>query len=411
MATAKLRLDTRPKSSGLHNVKIAVYHKTEKKFFGTAIDISKGDFKQVSEAIKGNLNLRRDDKIRVKEILQGRLNEAQNICEDLGNRFSYFRFNEIYSDTKTKSDSLEFLFDEFIKLKYEKGKIGTAKSYNNAKQSFLAFSPNASITDITVSFLERYQAYMTKKQRSRTSIGIYIRSLRTIYNRAINANLVNSSDYPFGKGKYDIPAPKGRKMALEAEELLKLFEYNPESEAEQKALDFFWISYYANGMNFKDLILLRKSNFYSDEIIFKREKTKDKDPKYIHVEITDSLERLIAKNRVLTIGKDPLIFDIISEHDNLEEQNNKLRQFIKTTNKYLKRIALKLNLSIPVTTYTARHSFASVAQRQGISVGEISEALGHSNIKTTANYLNGFAREQRRNNANKTADFKSLING
>lgn len=411
MATVKLRLDTRPKSNGLHNVKIAVYHKDEKKFFGTAIDISKEDFNQVSKAIKGGLNLRRDDKIRIKDILQERLNEAQNICENLGNRFSYFRFTEIYTDTKTKSDSLEFLFEEFIQQKYKKGKIGTAKSYNNAKQSFLSFSPKATITDITVSFLENYQDYMTKKQRSRTSIGIYIRSLRTIYNRAIDANLVNSSDYPFGKGKFDIPAPNGRKMALETDELIKLLDYKAESEAEQRALDFFWISYYANGINFKDIILLRESNFVKNEIRLKREKTKHKDKRDIVISVTEPLKELIDRNRIFSLVKNPLIFDIISEQDSLEEQNKKLRQFIKTTNKYLKRIALKLNLSMDVTTYTARHSYATVALRQGITVSEISEALGHTNITTTENYLKSFPEEQRRVNAEKTANLRGMGNG
>lgn len=411
MATVKLRLDTRPKSNGLHNVKIAVYHKDQKKFFGTAIDISKADFNQINKAIKGCLNLKRDDKIRVKDILQERLNEAQNICENLGNRFSFFRFTEMYTDTKTKSDSLEFLFEEFIQQKYKKGKIGTAKSYNNAKQSFLAFSPKATITDITVSFLENYQDYMTKKQRSRTSIGIYIRSLRTIYNRAIDANLVNSSDYPFGKGKFDIPAPNGRKMALETDELIKLLDYKAESEAEQRALDFFWISYYANGINFKDIILLRENNFVKNEIRLKREKTKHKDKRDIVISVTEPLKELIDRNRIFSLVKNPLIFDIISEQDSLEEQNKKLRQFIKTTNKYLKRIALKLNLSMDVTTYTARHSYATVALRQGITVSEISEALGHTNITTTENYLKSFPEEQRRVNAEKTANLRGMGNG
>ena len=367
MATAKLRLDTRPKSNGLHNVKITVYHKAEKKFFATKIDLSKADFHQISESLKGNVNLRRDDKIRVKEILREKLDEAQKICENLGNRFSYFKFNELYTDSKGKSDSLEFLFDQFISGKKGKGKIGTAISYTNAQHSILSFSPKATITDITISFLERYKSFMESEGKSRTTVGIYMRSLRTIFNKAINSGLVDKSDYPFGKGKF--------------------------------------------GINFKDIIYLRKSNLSKDQIVFKREKVKEKDPTFIYVEITEELNKLIKRNRTHKIGKDPLLFDVISEDRSLEDQYKQLRQFIKTTNKYLKRVGEKLELSIPVSTYTARHSWATVAQRQGISVGEISEALGHASIKTTSAYLNGFAKEQRRRNAQKTADFKSLVNG
>jgi len=409
MATAKLRLDKRIKANGQYNVKIAVYHKDRKKFYATKIDLSLSDFDQIQKVLKGESRLRKDsDKVRKKDLLEERLHEAQSICENLGNRFSYFKFNELYTDSKDKADSLEVLFDQYISDKKSKGKIGTAVSYNNAKQSILSYSPNASINDVTISFLEKYKSYMETSGKSRTTIGIYLRSLRAIYNEAVRHSLVNEVDYPFGKGKFTIPAPKGRKMALEAEELVKLWEYEPISEAEKRARDFFWISYYANGINFKDLILLRESNLLRGEIVFKREKIKDSDPKLIHVEVTEELEALINSNRVRRIGKDPLVFDIIDESDSLEDQNKKLRQFIKTTNKYLKRIGENLELSIPITTYTARHSYASVAQRQGISIGEISEALGHSSIKTTSTYLNGFAKEQRRRNARKTADFKSL---
>ncbi|NVK82845.1 MAG: site-specific integrase [Cytophagia bacterium] len=411
MATAKLRLDTRPKNNGLHNVKVAVYHKSDKKFFGTTIDISKADFNQVNEAIKGNINLRKDDKIRVKDILKERIEEAQAICEKLGNRFSFNSFTELYTDTRVKNDSLEYLFDLLIESKYKADKVGTAKSYNNAKQSLLKFSPKATIQDVTTSYLEKYERYMKSKSKSRSSIGIYLRALRAVYNQAIQNNLVDSSDYPFGKGKYQIPAPKGRKIALEAEELLKLSEYQPISEAEEKALDFFWISYYANGINFKDIVLLKQSNIFKGQISFIREKTKDSDPQIIHVEITERLAELLAKYRKYNISEDTFIFDIVSENDDLITQNNKLRQFIKTTNKYLKRISKKLELSEKVTTYVARHSFATVALRQGLSISEIQESMGHSTENTTRNYLGGFSREKRKENAQKVADFKSLVNG
>ncbi len=411
MASVKLRLDKRAKANGLHNVKVAVYHKNEKKFFATKVDLSEKDFATISQAVYGSINLRRSDKIRDKELLEKRYNEANYVIKDLGNRFSYYRFKELYSDSKDKRDSLEYLFDQDIKDKRERDKIGSAVSFNNSKQSLLTFAPNATIKDVTIEFLEKYQRWMNQKGKSRTTIGIYLRSLRVIYNKAIRTGLVNLADYPFKKGGYKIPKGHGRKIALEAKELVMLLDYKPSNEAEAKALDFFWISYHAAGLNFADIIQLRQSNFIDGEIVLIRKKTEDTDST-IHIPVTGELDELIARRRVHKLGNNPLVFDIIDEEDNPETQNKKLRQFIKTTNKYLKRIACeKLKLSKSITTYTARHSWATYALNRGLTNAEISKALGHQNINTTEAYLDGFAKEKRKESAEKVADIRSSGGG
>lgn len=411
MATAKLRLDTRPKSNGLHNVKVAIYHKSDKKFFGTTVDISKADFNQVNEAIKGNINLRKDDKIKVKDILQGRIKEAQAICEKLGNRFSFNSFTELYTDTKVKNDSIEYLFDQLIQSKYNTGNIGTAKSYNNAKQSLLKFSKKATIQDVTVSFLDKYETYMKANNRSRTTIGIYLRPLRAIYNQAIDSSLIDRSQNPFSRRRYQIPTGKGRKLALEPYELKKLEEFKPRNEAEQRALDFFFISYYANGINFKDIALMRKSQFHQNEITFQRSKTKNKDPRFIHVAITKPLKHLIDRNKIHKLEKDHYVFNILNENEDLRAQDAKIRQFIKTTNKYLKRISEVLELSTSVTTYTARHTFISIAVAVGHDSRVVQDLVGHSDLRSTEVYIADVAKEKREESTQKIANYRALING
>lgn len=406
MATVKLRLDTRAKSNGLFNVKIAVYHKNEKKFFGTNEDLTKKDFEQIKGAISGEINLRKSNKIIVKERLEKRLQEAQEICKELSNRFSYFQFKERYKDAKNKSDSLEELFDDHISMKKQDEKIGTAVSYNNAKQSFKAFAPGSSITDVTHEFLNKYVRYMQSKGSSKTTIGIYLRSLRTIFNNGIKKGLVNNLDYPFTDFK--IPSSESRKIALEAEHLVKLWKYIPATKQEEKARDFFFISLFANGMNFKDIIMLRQSSIDDDELIFERQKISDRSNKSIKVPITLELKELIVKNRIHRIGKNPLLFDVINDQDTPEIRDKKLRQFIKNTNKYLKRIASKIELPNGLSTVVARHSWATTAMREGINVAEISKALGHSSIRTTENYLGDIAKTKRLENASKIS---KIVNG
>jgi integrase len=78
-------------------------------------------------------------------------------------------------------------------------------------------------------------------------------------------------------------------------------------------------------------------------------------------------------------------------------------------NKYIKRIAKNVGIKENISTYSARHSFATVLKRSGINLSFISEALGHSNMKTTESYLDSFEDDTRKANAMKLLDFSSTV--
>jgi len=65
-------------------------------------------------------------------------------------------------------------------------------------------------------------------------------------------------------------------------------------------------------------------------------------------------------------------------------------------NKYIRKVAGKLELKADVTTYTARHSFATILKRAGANTSFISEALGHSDLPTTEAYLGSFGIDQKK---------------
>jgi len=405
MAKAKLYLD-RQKTNGLYPIKVRVSHQNDRKYYSTGRDLSKEDCSHVMEAIKGERNLRRSDVIEIKNDLEGQLDKAKEAIRKLENRFSFSRYEEIVNSGKKDGD-IGSLFDEYIKQLKDEGRLGTAASFNNAKVSLLRFNSRLSIFDVTREFLKKYQRYMVADKKTETTVGIYLRSLRVIFNNAIDDGVTDRPSYPFGHGKkkYQIPEPKRRKLALEGEDLLKLWNYEPLNEAESQAKDFWFISYLGNGLNFKDIALLRQSNIKGNEIIFIREKTKGKKQTELSISITDRLTECISKRRIHKIGKDPFVFDIINENDSLENQFKKVKRFIKTTNIYLKRIGETLKLPIPLTSTVSRHSYATIAKRSGISIEAISEALGHGDSKTTKNYLDSFPTDQRRQMAEKTASF------
>lgn len=119
-------------------------------------------------------------------------------------------------------------------------------------------------------FLQRFEIYMESTGHTRTSVGIYLRALRSILNQAIEDGLMRREDYPFGRRKYRIPAPAQAKIALSPEHIKHILDYEPQSKEEQQAKDIWVFSYLSGGMNINDICRLRRENV---EIVFYHHKT------------------------------------------------------------------------------------------------------------------------------------------
>jgi integrase len=227
--------------------------------------------------------------------------------------------------------------------------------------------------------------------KSKTTVGIYLRPLRHVFNIAIEKGIVAKQDYPFGKSKYQIPSGRNIKKAIGLDQIKKLMEYNASDAAEQRARDFFIFSYLGNGMNIKDIALLKWNNIDGELLIFNRAKTENTNTSSlpIVVPISKHMASVIKRwgNQVKT---SEYIFPIITSSDSIEIQRKKIQHFTKLVNKYLKRISSRLEFPNAITTYTARHTYSTVMKNAGASVEFISEALGHSSIQTTRNYLASF---------------------
>jgi integrase len=220
---------------------------------------------------------------------------------------------------------------------------------------------------------------------------------------------VSAEIYPFGKNRYSPPATKKTKKALSIEDIKKIYEYEPINDSEYWARDMWLFSYFGNGINVKDIALLKYKNIIDGEIHLVRAKTKNSimnEEKIIQIILTEDLKRIIKKWGSKTSSPNNYIFDITSTGSDAKQEYRDINQAIKTINKYMKRIADKLNLERVPTTNFARHSFSTVLKRAGVSVEMISEQLGHSNIKTTEIYLSSFEKEQRKEIPNLLLAFK-----
>ena len=157
---------------------------------------------------------------------------------------------------------------------------------------------------------------------------------------------------------------------------------------ERLAIDVFTFSYLNAGINFIDIAKLKHSNIRDNQLFYNKEKTK----KLICVPLQAKAIAIITKYKD---EKSPYVFPILSPFHKTEVQiANRLHKVLAKINKHLKKIGEKLRLPLPLTTYVARHSYATVLKRAGVSTAIISESLGHSSEKITQVYLDSFDNEQ-----------------
>ncbi|WP_197428790.1 tyrosine-type recombinase/integrase [Phnomibacter ginsenosidimutans] len=185
------------------------------------------------------------------------------------------------------------------------------------------------------------------------------------------------------------------KKALTIDDISKIFYHQlPKDSTAEMCRDYWMFMYMANGINVKDMCLLKYSNVDGNTISFIRAKTArtKRIVEPIRIVLNDELKSIIAK-----WGNEPdpkkFIFPVLEDGQDLERQRNLIQQLTHLINDHMKAIAADLGIERSVTTYFARHSFATILQRSGANVSFISEAIGHSSIRTTQQYLAGFEDE------------------
>lgn len=383
--TVRAVLDTRrEKKNKLFPVKVRVTFMREQKYYSTPVELNEKDFQK---AMTAKRRTEREKAIynRIRAFEQRATDAAEALPV-----FTFTKFEDIYLTNRDASNTVSFAFDNYVaELKAEK-RIGTAVSYETAKNSICAFDPKLKFADITPSWLRKYETWMLKEGNGKTTVGIYLRSLRAVFNLAA----IDKSLYPFGakKGLYDIPTGRNIKKALELAEISKIYRHKAENQFEDRAKDYWIFLYLCNGLNVKDLCLLKHKNIDGDILTYERAKTSrsKRETSKIVVSLKPQAKAIIQKWSIKSLSPESYIFPHLQKGMTPERERQTYQQLTQNINKNMKRIAEKLKIKKPITTYYARHSFATVLKRSGVSAEFISEALGHSDLKTTQSYLAAF---------------------
>ena len=278
----------------------------------------------------------------------------------------------------------------------EEGRYSTAHVYKNALFSFSVFcgTCNVSFRQITRESLRLYGQYLYENGLKLNTISTYMRMLRSIYNRGVEAGNAPFVPRLFHEAYTGIDVCQ--KRALTATELHRLLFDDPRSERLRRIQDIASLLFQLCGMSFADLAHLEKSALENNILRYNRIKTKTP----MSVEVLDSA--MVKIDRLRSVRKSQpgcpdYLLDILCGDKSRKDEKayREYQSALRWFNNSLKELARALHLKSPVTSYTLRHSWATIAKYRGVSIEMISEALGHKSIKTTQTYLKGFGLEER----------------
>lgn len=387
-------LDTRrTKSDGKCPVKIRVTHRRTRWYYPTGKDLTPEEWSALSTTKARAL-------VSIRKDIESSYQIVRSAVEELTTAGA-FTFDALNNRLKgATSDTVNTAFRAKISAFNQQGQVGTATVYDTILKGIERFAgAHIPFDAVTVSWLVRYAAFLQSEGKKQTTIAIHLRHLRAILNEARRQGIVKEAQYPFRRGRFEIQEGEGRKMALTLEQIGQIARYDDGSDATAKYRDYWLFLYLCNGINVADFVRLRYRDIVNGEICFVRQKTArtTRTRKEIRVIVTDRMQAIIDR-----WGNPPapdrFIFPVLDGSEDAMRQKLKTQYFTRAVNKRMATIGEALGIG-NISTYTARHSFATVLKRAGANIAYISESLGHNDLKTTENYLASFEREERVKNA------------
>ena len=382
--------DRRPKADGIYPVIVRVIHNRKNTSLATGERVQKAHWQIEAGLVNSSHpNFQLLNKsisefyLKVQKAVLQLESEHNFTFEALKERL--LASSEPLRNTKTAyfNDYAKHLIDGMFAI----NKTGNAIVYKTTTNRLMAFAnrPKLKFTEIDYTFLEAFKDKLTIDGVKQNTISNYFRTLRAIYNKAIKAKLVDRSHYPFLD--ITIKTERTAKRAIGIDQLLKIYNLSPKPKTPQwHARNYFLLSFSLIGASFTDLAYLKHSNIRHGRLIYKRRKTgKELNIKLVPLTI-QLLELYKGSNQEYLLPAVPL-----NVQENSLQAKKHILQWIKTTNKWLGRIARDCGIEEEVTTYVARHTWATSAKRLGYSNELIAESMGHEyGNKITNIYLDSF---------------------
>lgn len=385
MASLKITLRA---GDGRFYVVVKLYHRRDSRYISTGFSVPDASYFFVPDDVSGLAVLKAnkliDNVSRANAEILAQLNRYKNRINKLSRfydieKIPITRLMQLMVDEN--GESLTAAFTAKYDLLSTAGKHSTAKNYNRSLHFWQRYFKTTDIFfyDITGIELQKAENYFVFAGGSINGFWSIAKDTKSIYLEAIKNKAIEPDKNPFIH--YRLKYEKTRKRALGKPFLKVLFDAKID-ESFTLTQEVFKVSFFFAGMNIHDICLLKVQNFVNGVLHYKRSKTGDLFIWEVSPQIKEIIERWMDNK-----PPEAYLLNVVNDGQTYKEKLKKIGAFTARTNFVLKLICEQVGIMENVSTYTARHSWASLARDTGVDLSIISKALGHENIKTTQIYL------------------------
>lgn len=311
----------------------------------------------------------------------------QHIIKRLSSSNKSFAADTVVQEFMEQSSDITLFnyMQKTIERLWKQGQYRTSETYTATLNSFREFRNGVDvyIEDMDSNLLLAYEYHLKAKSLSPNTISFYMKRLRAVYNKAVEDGFAMYKN-PFKR--VFTSSEKTVKRAIPLTHIKRLKELDLSYSASKSfARDMFLFSFYTRGMSFVDIAYLQKKDLKGKVLTYRRKKT----GQLLSIQWEQCMQEIVDRHSSTFMS--PYLLAII---DNLNGDTRKQYHNIQSLiNRHLKKIGTDLDLTIPLTMYCARHSWASIARSEGIPVSVISEGMGHDSESTTRIYLASLERQ------------------
>jgi len=389
-ATVRLVLFAKVRADGKRPVYLRVTYRRKSKHFSLNRQCFPEDWDVEAGRFLKNFpgHKKENDMLRTYE---QRAADAIRDMERDGVAFTFERFERAVFQDQGGGANMRFsvylraLRDEFEQA----GRYGNSRPYNLAANAVDDFRPRTALADLDDAWLRAFERWAKSERRMKDGgLSVHLRTMRAACNRAMQDKVMPRTWYPFAAYSLSHLKKVKAKKAAPLEFFRALEKTEPQNALEHLTVDIFLFSFYMRGMNLADIAELTDENLQGGRVVYTRKKT----GRVYTIRLNEKAEVILKKYEKGHPEGNP-IFPVFISGDLTERQKHDRRKKVaRQVNRALKVISERIGFDVPgLSFYTARHSYADILKKSGVSVEVISEALGHSDIRTTDAYLKGFA--------------------
>lgn len=382
-------------ANGAHPLMIRLCKDGKKKYVGLGVSV----LPQFWDFEKNKPKRNCPNKIMIDKLIASKMAEYNALVVDMmAERKEYTpRLLAQAIEQKNQGRTVAEMYNRLFAEMKDAERLGNLAVYKYSFNSLMSYTRNKldiPFRDIDCLWLKRYEEWLHARGCKDTTISQLFRTLRSVFNKAIEQDVIKQDAYPFNRfkiNKFDIHTEK---RAISKEEVQKILALDLSDSCFYTGLakDLFLFSYFGAGINFSDIALLRFCDLKDGRVCYVRKKT----GKPISFSLNDISTKIIEKYANPFREDWNFIFPILDAdiHKTEQQKRDRIRKSLKKINRELNNIGSMIGLKEPLTTYVARHTFATVLKRSGVNIAIISESLGHSDLSTTQIYLDSFENSQ-----------------